>query len=279
MAFPFLTDTDYSSFWRDGFVIKRAYFDDDEIGLLNGAIASDPSIRENIIQVDDDKGASTELALWNHPGDDLFGAFARCARIVDGMEMLLGGEVYHYHSKLTMKRPGVGGAWNWHQDYGYWYENGCLFPDLASVAIAVDKASRENGCLELLRGSHKLGRINHARVGGQTGADAERVAAVERQLDHVYLEMEPGDACFFHCNTLHSSAQNRSDKPRNILICCYNKASNNPIKEHHHPFYTPLSKVPDDRIKALGLTIHGDARSFMDPKTDRTNDGRRRVEA
>ena len=128
MAFPALTDADYGAFWRDGYIIKRRFFDAGEIGLLNRAIGLDEAIRKNIIMVNDNQGASTELALWNHPGDDLFGAFARCERVVGGMEKLLGGEVYHYHSKLTMKRPGVGGAWNWHQDYGYWYDNGCLFP-------------------------------------------------------------------------------------------------------------------------------------------------------
>ena len=36
--------------------------------------------------------------------------------------------MYHYHSKLMLKEPEVGGAWVWHQDYGYWYQNGCLYP-------------------------------------------------------------------------------------------------------------------------------------------------------
>lgn len=30
---------------------------------------------------------------------------------------LLGGEVYHYHTKLMMKEPFTGGAFVWHQDY------------------------------------------------------------------------------------------------------------------------------------------------------------------
>ena len=44
------------------------------------------------------------------------------------MELLLCDEVYHYHHKMVLKEPKVGGAWAWHQDYGYWYDNGCLFP-------------------------------------------------------------------------------------------------------------------------------------------------------
>src|SRR3546814_8616124 len=134
-----------------------------------------------------------------------------------------------------MKRPRAGGAWDWHQDYGYWYNNGCLFPDLVSVAIAVDRATVENGCLQVLKGSHRLGRIDHGRVGGQTGADMERVEQAMKVLEHVHVEMEPGDALFFHYNTLQCSAQNTSDKPRNILLCCYNKAYTNPHKENHHP--------------------------------------------
>ena len=209
-------------------------------------------LRANVTRFADDAGRASEFVLWNDPGDDLFGAFARCERIVGAMEQLLGGEVYHYHTKLNMKRPRVGGAWNWHQDYGYWYNNGCLFPDMATVAIAVHPATRENGCLQVLRGSHKMGRIDHGRVGGQTGADLDRVNEAMAVLERVYVELEPGDVVFFHCNMLHGSDMNTSNQPRHQLTCCYNRASNNPIKAHHHPRYTPLEIVPDGRIKAPG---------------------------
>jgi hypothetical protein len=36
---------------------------------------------------------------------------------VDTMEQMLGGEVYHYHSKLTAKEPLDGSAWEWHQSH------------------------------------------------------------------------------------------------------------------------------------------------------------------
>ena len=48
-----------------------------------------------------------------------------------------------------LKDAKVGGAWAWHQDYGYWYQNGILFPNLCSVMIAVDKATEENGCMQV----------------------------------------------------------------------------------------------------------------------------------
>src|SRR5947207_5127524 len=84
--------------------------------------------------------------------------FARCERVVRSAEKLLGGEVYHYHSKMVMKDPVVGGAWAWHQDYGYWYHNGVLGPLLTSVFLAVDPCTRQNGCLQVLRGPPGCGR-------------------------------------------------------------------------------------------------------------------------
>ena len=92
--------------------------------------------------------------------------------------------------------------------------------------IAVDRASRENGCLQVLKGSHKLGRIEHGKSGDQTGADMERVRLAERELERVYCEMEPGTVLFFHSNLLHRSDPNESDYSRWALICCYSAASN-----------------------------------------------------
>ena len=269
---PYITiaENDRECFQRDGFVFKRGLFDAEEAGFLARGIELDEAIASHIITRLDGEGGRTELALWNHPGDDVFGAVARCARMVDGMEVLLGGEVYHYHSKLTMKAPGTGGAWNWHQDYGYWYQNGCLFPDMASVMIAIDEATIENGCLQVLAGSHLMGRVDHGLNGGQSSADPERVKEAMKSLKLVQCEMAPGDALFFHCNLLHYSAQNKSAKSRNMLLCCYNAARNNPYKEHHHPRYTKLHKLPDSAVKERGLAQTGTSRVYMGGGDDAT---------
>jgi hypothetical protein len=259
-----LTGSEIAAFHRDGYVLRRGLFMPDEVALLSEAIVNDPAIAQNTYVRPDSQGASTELALWNHPSDDVFGAVARSARIVDSMEKLLGGEVYHWHSKLTMKRPKVGGAWDWHQDYGYWYRNGCLFPHMASVFISVDPSTRENGCLEVLKGSHHLGRLEHGVVGGQVGADMRRVDAAMKVLEHVYVEQAPGDALFFHANTLHTSGQNLSDRSRNVLLCCYNAAANSPIHETSHPSYTKLDKLADSAVRAA-VPRTGAAQAFYRP--------------
>jgi ectoine hydroxylase len=247
---------------RDGFVLARGMFDREEIDLLRRAAKQDRQLDQHALGRGDGEGGTVRLSLWNHPGDTIYGMFARCESVVNSAETLLAGEVYHYHSKMIMKDAKVGGAWAWHQDYGYWYQNGVLFPLLCSASIAVDPATRENGCLQVLRGSHNLGRIDHVLTGDQAGADLERVNEILKRLELVHVEMDPGDVLFFHANLLHRSDQNRSDNPRWSMICCYNAARNNPYKESHHPRYTPLVKVPDSAIRDAGL------RRFSDSQAD-----------
>ena len=243
-----------AAFEADGYAMVRGFFDAEETRLLQTAIVQDPAIRGHFYDRGDAEGLTTKMATWNHPGDSVYGMAARSEKMVDTMEDLLGGEVYHYHSKITAKEPHEGGAWEWHQDYGYWYNNGCLFPLMASAMIALDRCAKANGCLQVLRGSHLMGRIDHGLLDGdQVGADLRRVDQAKAQLDLVYCEMEPGDVLFFHCNTLHRSDQNRSADRRWTLICCYNAARNDPYVDHHHPRYTPLEKVPDRAITEAGL--------------------------
>lgn len=265
-----LSPQQVEQFQSDGYLFVEQLLDAEEIELLREAARADQRMQQAAMDVKDTAGRKTNLSLWNHPGDDIYGAVARSERIVNAMEQLLGGEVYHYHSKMSAKEPRVGGAWEWHQDYGYWYANGCLFPEMASVFIAVDANTRENGCMQVLRGSHLIGRIDHGRFGEQTGADPERVAAAIERLELVYCEMEPGTGLYFHSNLLHMSEPNLSDQPRWSLLCCYNTRHNDPYKDSHHPRYTPLEKLPDSAIKQMGAKVSAAAQDFLAQEEDET---------
>lgn len=258
-----LTPAQLAAYHRDGYIILPALFDAEEITLLRQAAKEDKALDDNAFGRADGAGGSVRLSLWNHPGDDVYGMFARSRRVVDAVAQLLDDEPYHYHSKMIMKQARTGGAWEWHQDYGYWYENGVLSPNLCSVFIAVDPANKANGCMQVLKGSNHLGRLTHVKIGDQTGADPERIAAATERLELVYVEMNPGDALLFHANTLHRSDQNKSENDRWALICCYNARRNSPYKEGRHPSYTPLDVVDDDAIKRAGLKRFADAGQFM----------------
>jgi len=265
-----VSEEQVSSFQEDGYIIVQGLFDAEEADILRAAAHADQSFKDNAYDLKDGEGGKAQLVLWNSAGEDLWGSIARSERIVNTMEALLGDEVYFYHSKMSIKQPLTGGAWSWHQDYGYWYQNGCLWPDMGSAFIAVDPNTRENGCLQVLKGSHKLGRLEHGRYGDQTGADPERVNEAVKVMETVHVELAPGDTLFFHSNLLHRSDQNTSEHPRWSLICCYNTKHNNPFKESHHPFYSPIEKLPDNAIKEMGSKLFEGGADFWNPAEDAT---------
>jgi len=79
-----------------------------------------------------------------------------------------------------------------------------------------------------------------------------------------------GTLYFFHCNLLHKSNVNDSDRRRWAFLIAYNRASNNPIREHHHPQYTPLAIVPNSAILQCSNVADMAGKDFMDPAKDET---------
>ena len=274
-----LSDSQLAAFQKDGYLIIRGLFDAEEADILRETAKTESAFEEKAYDLDDGEGGQQRLVLWNSAGEDLWGAIARSERIVNTMEQLFDDEIYHYHSKMSIKQSRTGGAWSWHQDYGYWYQNGCLYPDMGSAFIAVDPNTKENGCLQVLKGSHKLGRVEHGRFGDQTGADPERVEEASKVMELVYVELDPGDTLFFHSNLLHRSDQNTSEHPRWSLICCYNTRHNNPFKESHHPFYEPLEKLADGAIKEMGEKLFCNDTDFWNPNRDATTGSGEKVDA
>src|SRR5579872_4407700 len=132
-----LNEEQVQQFQEDGYLIVEGLFNPDEVQLMYNIGKADRE--KKTWDVPDTGGGVSKIWLDNDLHDDIFSAVVRSRRIADSMEKLLAGEVYHYHHKMTIKEPFVAGAWEWHQDYGYWYHNGCLFPYMASCMVAVDR--------------------------------------------------------------------------------------------------------------------------------------------
>jgi hypothetical protein len=241
------------SYHRDGFLILPQFFSSEEIALLY-SVATDENVTSNSFDLNDQDGKKTKLTLWFTAGDDSFGLMSRCQRMIKSVQQLLGpGEVCHFHSKIMQKQPKVGGAWEWHQDYGYWYKNGFLFPEaMISVMLALTDANKENGCLQVLKSTHKMQRFEHSFIGEQQGADLDFVHEAEKISELIYCELKAGDVLFFHPNILHRSEANLSDNARWSVISAYNLSYNKPFREKHSSCITPVSVVRDEAILASG---------------------------
>src|SRR5688572_13492761 len=246
-----LTSDQISAYHQDRFLVIKKFFSEAEVKQLYSTAVEDDAMRKNALDLNDQTGKKTRLSLWFTPGNDVFGYMTRSQRIIEAIKPLLDSDpsVCHFHSKLMQKEPRVGGAWEWHQDYGYWYKNQFMFPDqLISVMVALTKANKENGCLQVIKGSHKLGRVNHGFAGEQVGADMVMVNNALQTMPLIYCELDPGDALIFHSNLLHRSEANLSDHPRWSIISCYCSQANLAYNETSTSWKTPVDVVPDEAI-------------------------------
>ncbi len=135
------------------------------------------------------------------------------ARVLDVIEDLIGPNIY-YHSSKLMCKPGDGGRRKpWHQDFAYW---STMNPKQVTMWVAIDAATLENGCIQVIPGSHKRGLIEHSHLEDfqidEGGIGQEKI---------VYAEMKPGDALIFSVLTLHASDPNLSPNSRLGAIIDY----------------------------------------------------------
>ncbi|MCC6446685.1 MAG: phytanoyl-CoA dioxygenase family protein [Armatimonadetes bacterium] len=130
--------------------------------------------------------------------------------------------VYGAHASIAcframfMNKPARKGTiLPWHQDGGDQWQ---LDRDpLLTVWTALDPATRANGCVQVIPGTHKLGLLSdhgHTITPGQ-----EETYCPEDKV--VYLEMEAGEVALLHNWLLHRSDVNRTDIPRRGFSVCY----------------------------------------------------------
>jgi phytanoyl-CoA hydroxylase len=130
-----------------------------------------------------------------------------------------------HHNCLMTKHPRYGSLTNWHRDIRYWsFER----EDLVSVWLALGEERIDNGALWFVPASHRMAleadRFDEAkflRADRADNADIIRTAVSPR--------LAPGDAVFFHCNTLHSAGKNGSDAVKLSLVYTYHGRSNAPL--------------------------------------------------
>ena len=146
---------------------------------------------------------------------------------------LLGADIKQVAQQIHWKPPGAERTgFRFHQDLRF-RERQDAFRDLMTsyitTGLAIDPATRENGCLRIIPGSHRLGYLGLSDDGplmkGVTEEPALRAAGLDPET-MVDIELEPGDLVMWSLLTVHGSDINRSQKDRAFLLSSYVKAAN-----------------------------------------------------
>jgi hypothetical protein len=131
---------------------------------------------------------------------------------------LLGGPVRFWHDQLFCKPARDGGVVAWHQDYSYWTRTGPMAH--LTCWIGLDSATRDNGCLQYIPGSHRWDLLPITGLAGDMQAIRQVLSDAQwNQFRHpVAIEMERGCCSFHHPLMVHGSFENRTPHPRRAAV-------------------------------------------------------------
>ena len=244
-------------FWREGYVLVRGMFTSEEMALVKAKVAQIDAMNARVEhlrarQAEGSHPSFETIFVWNDvEGEDLFARVGRSYKLLDRLSHYYDDDVYDYHNKISLKYPGIVG-FRPHQDYAYWRDYGCPFPEAHAAFISIDRATQANGCLRVVPRSHLLGTLEHgswSARGSDHGVQPERMQAL---LDAGYsftpIETAPGDVVLFHGNTIHGPEDNNSDQPRLAMIATMNTRRNSPdprLNKPGHPYWSRQQRVHD----------------------------------
>lgn len=252
-----LTPEERGRYDEDGFLVRHDVLDRVALAQLTTAaerlehqlIASRQGDRQRTGSYVVERAQGHEVNLkWEGDSDVLLGiepvahldsmvaALAAAPGLVEPVKGLIGtNEVSLYTEKLNYKRARVGGRIVLHQDYPYWRAACDDIDRVVTALVALDDSTQENGCLEVLPGSHRLGPV--------PGRDVED-ASLRNEIDDavfdtsgmIPVEIPAGAAIFFGPLLVHRSAANTSEHDRRTMLYTYQPAGN---RHRHRPIVPP----------------------------------------
>lgn len=209
-----LTSSQVDAYHRNGFLAVDDVLNADELQAFRDAAATS-AVRDEQRRRGHDEVSLHVLALTRkHP---LFLELSRDSRILDCVRPLIGDDIQLQHSKIATKPPARGkGERPMHQDYAYFPHTNF---NLVAVMVMLDDATPENGCMQAVPGSHRLGPLPHREDGHW--APCQRTDLWDDPSKLVDLTPRAGGISLHHCLTVHGSIANQSDRPRRGLVFQY----------------------------------------------------------
>ncbi len=240
-----LTDQQWEQYEREGYVKLGKVLSDDDLKQLQDRIdqlmLGKASARYDrmLMQLDSDsgkyedageasrgfKGASLGYRkIQDLEFDPVFLRYMQRPLFRDVCRRVYGEEteIAAFRSMFMNKPAHKGTFLPWHQDRWSFLDR----DPLLTIYTALDPATPQNGCVQIIPRSHQLGLINPDHPSGfLTPQQAEEYCPKQ---EVVYLELEAGEVALLHNWLLHGSDVNRSDVPRRAFsVCCMDAGTRN----------------------------------------------------
>lgn len=232
--------TQIATLRRDGFVVVPNFIPRDALEALRHVAHEQLAVRQPPLELEADlkypgappsqnaAGGQTVRRLLDAYGrDPLFALWGVAPGIGDWMHAYFREDVLMsraHHNCLMTKHPRYGSMTGWHRDIRYW---SFAREDLVSVWMALGEETSDNGGLWFVPRSHAM-TFGEDQFDSAKFFRLDRTDNAEIVRSAVPARLAPGDTVFFHCNTLHSAGQNRSDAVKLSLVYTYHGVGNTP---------------------------------------------------
>jgi ectoine hydroxylase len=255
-----LTSEQVQTFDREGLLVFPDLFSHAEVDALRREVPGIYSQRrpENVREKTGDV-VRTNFAA--HTYNEMFRRLSRHPRLVEPAKQLLRDDVYVHQFKINGKAAFDGDVWQWHQDYGTWFNDDDMPQARAmNVALFLEEVNEFNGPLMFIPRSHKQGILDAGHDTVTTSYPLWTIdnATITRLVEEggiVAPKGGPGTVMLFHCNLVHASGSNMTPWNRTIVYVSLNAVSNAIRRfkraEHiAHRDFAPLRCLSDDCLQA-----------------------------
>ena len=198
-----LTESELRTYHEDGFVVP-------DFRLPSSTVES---IRDSHERLLDRFPQFADYCPTLLSYDVSFLDFARDDGVLDMVEQILGPNIALWNSSFFAKPAKVGSRTPWHQDGEYWPIRPLA---TCSVWIAVDDSNVNNGCLQVIPGSHRRRELqgHHVNKADGLALPLELDEDAFNEADAVNIELEQGQISLHDVYLMHASDPNQSDYPR-----------------------------------------------------------------
>jgi phytanoyl-CoA hydroxylase len=219
-----ISDRDVETYRRDGVIVVPEVLDSGTLGKVRQVIAElvagAAEITEHTEIYDLEPGHSREHPRVRriktpHKVHPIFNEIVRSAPVIGILKQLIGPALRLHGSKLNMKSAQYGSPVEWHQDWAFYPHTN---DDILAIGVLLDDCDLANGPMLVTPGTHKGEVWNHH---GDDGCFAGLIDPdlVRGEIERAVPCMgKAGSMSFHHVRALHGSAQNTSDRPRNLLL-------------------------------------------------------------
>ena len=236
-------DTALAQFRADGYAIIRGFFDPQEaaelkaksdelyaIGIEHPVTYRHGNLAYEILPEKHFGKRYLIQAYWFAWAAKFYDELRSRHQYLDVLRPVLGDDVKQVTQQIHWKPPGARiSGYRFHQDLMFReakhaYED--VVRDTVTIGVAIDRATKDNGCLRVVPGSHKLGYLGLSDNGsgsimkGLTLED-ELVGVGIDPASIVDVELEPGDAVMWGLLTVHGSLPNESNNDRAFALSSY----------------------------------------------------------